>query len=58
MSGACYIMGFYRKEIMDTRITITYTSDDLDVNQAIQAILDNTLPYMVDNVDIYFEVEE
>jgi hypothetical protein len=51
-------MGFYRKEIMDTRITITYTSDDLDVNQAIQAILDNTLPYMVDNVDIYFEVEE
>lgn len=43
---------------METEIKITYTTDNPDINDAIQAILDNTLPYMVDNVDIYFEVEE
>ena len=43
---------------MDVRITITYSTDNLDVNEAVEAILDNTLPYMADNVDIDFEVEE
>jgi hypothetical protein len=47
-----------RKEIMETEIKITYTTDNPDINDAIQAILDNTLPYMVDNVDISFYVEE
>lgn len=42
---------------MDYEITIRYSvdSDDTTVNEAISAILDNTLPYMVDNVSIHFD---
>jgi len=43
---------------MDVRITITYTTDNTEVNESIDCILQNTLPYMADNVDIDFEVEE
>jgi len=43
---------------MDVTITINYSTDNEEVNEAIGAILDNTLPYMVDNVDVDFEVEE
>lgn len=43
---------------MDVRITITYNTDNTECNEAIDCILQNTLPYMVDNVDIDFEVEE
>ena len=44
---------------MDVVVTIQYTTDsnDTSVNDSIMAILENTLPYMVDNVDINFDVE-
>jgi hypothetical protein len=43
--------------IMEYEITIRYSvdSDDTTVNDAISALLDNTLPYMVDNVSIKFD---
>ena len=42
---------------MDYEITIRYSvdGDDTTVNDAINALLDNTLPYMVDNVSIKFD---
>jgi hypothetical protein len=42
---------------MEYEITIRYSvdSDDTTVNDAISAILDNTLPYMVDNVSIHWD---
>jgi hypothetical protein len=45
---------------MNFQITIRYSVDSTDysVNNSINAILENTLPYMVDNVDIHFDVEE
>jgi hypothetical protein len=43
---------------MDVRVTVIYSTDNIEVNEAIEAILDNTLPYMVDNVEVHFEVEE
>lgn len=50
---------------MDFVVTIRYSTDDVEadtnycaVNDSIQALLSNTLPYMVDNLDIYFDVEE
>jgi len=41
---------------MEYEITICYSvdSDDTTVNDAIRALLDNTLPYMVDNISINF----
>lgn len=44
---------------MDVVVTIQYTTDsnDTSVNDSIMAILENTLPYMVDNVSIDFDVE-
>lgn len=50
---------------MDVVVTINYSSDDYDfetgksdVNESISALLENTLPYMVDNVSIEFDIEE
>lgn len=43
---------------MDIIVTIRYSTDNPDVSQSVATVLENTLPYMVDNVDIYFDVEE
>lgn len=43
---------------MDVVVTITYSTDNENVNESISQILDNTLPYMADNVDIFFDIEE
>lgn len=45
---------------MDVVITIKYStdSDDTGVNESISSILENTLPYMVDNISIHFDTEE
>ena len=43
---------------MDVIVTIRYSTDNPDVSQSIATVLDHTLPYMVDNVDIDFDVEE
>jgi hypothetical protein len=37
---------------MDYKITITYSTDNDYLTENIQALLDNTLPFMVDNVKI------
>lgn len=43
---------------MDVVITISYSTDNEGVNASISNILDNMLPYMVDNVDVYWETDE
>lgn len=43
---------------MDVVITITYSTDNDEANHSISEILNNTLPYMVDNVEIFFDREE
>ena len=43
---------------MDVVVTIRYSTDNPDVSQSIATMLDHTLPYMVDNVDIYWDVED
>ena len=43
---------------MDVEVTIRYTTDDEDANLSIGEILNHTLPYMVDNVTIHFDVRE
>jgi len=45
---------------MNTTITIEYSTDDnsTDINDSVASILNNTLPYMADNVTIHFDVEE
>lgn len=42
---------------MDVVVTISYSTDNEEVNASISEILDNMLPYMVDNVDVYWDVE-
>jgi len=37
---------------MDYKITITYSTDNDYLTENIQALLENTLPFMVDNVKI------
>lgn len=50
---------------MNVTVTIKYTTDEgLDgsgfptVHDSIASLLDNTLPYMVDNVSVHFGVED
>lgn len=50
---------------MNIVVTITYSTDDYDydtgeseVNNAVAALLESALPYMVDNVAINFDTEE
>ena len=45
---------------MNYQIVIRYSTDtnDTSVTDAIKALLDNTLPYMVDNVSIKFDTIE
>ena len=43
---------------MDVRVTIQFSTDDDVTLDAVGAILDNALPYMVDNVDIKWQVED
>ena len=43
---------------MDVIVTIRYSTDNEDVNQSVSEILDNTLPYMVDNVSVHWDIEE
>ena len=43
---------------MDYKITITYQTDNDYLTKNIQALLDNTLPFMVDNVKIKFEFDK
>lgn len=49
---------------MNVVVTIRYTTDEWDdsgfhtVNDSIGLLLQNTLPYMVDNVEITFDAEE
>lgn len=50
---------------MDVTLTITYSTDEaLDgsgfptVHDSVAALLDNTLPYMVDNVHFRFDFED
>lgn len=38
------------------KVTVYYSTDNDDVNESIKAIIDNTLPFMVDNVS--YEIEE
>ena len=44
--------------IMDILVTIRYSTDNEDVNASVSQILENTLPYMADNVEILFDVED
>ena len=51
---------------MDVTVTIKYSTSDAafdgsgfdTVNDSVYAILSNTLPFMVDNVSINFDVED
>jgi hypothetical protein len=43
---------------MDYKITITYQTDNDYLTENIQALLDNTLPFMVDNVKVHFEFDK
>lgn len=43
---------------MDVVVTIKYSTDNEDVNASVSEILENTLPYMADNVEIHFDTEE
>lgn len=43
---------------MDVVVTIRYSTDNHDVSQSISEILDNTLPYMVDNVSVHWDIDE
>jgi hypothetical protein len=43
---------------MDVKVTIHYQTDNEDVNTSVNDILENTLPYMADNVMILFDVKE
>lgn len=41
---------------MDIEITIRYTTETPElVNDSVAAILENTLPFMADNVEIHFD---
>ena len=42
---------------MDVVVTVRYQTDNEDVNASVNDILENTLPYMADNVMILFDVE-
>lgn len=41
---------------MDVVVTIRYQTDNEDVNASVSQILDNTLPYMADNVDVVWNI--
>lgn len=43
---------------MDVTVTISYEVQDEDINTSISEILDRMLPYMVDNLDIYWEIKD
>jgi hypothetical protein len=43
---------------MDVIVTVRYSTDDPVTNYSISNLLENTLPYMVDNVEINFDTEE
>lgn len=51
---------------MNVTVTIKYSTSDAafdgsgfeTINDSVNAILSNTLPFMVDNVSIHFDVEE
>lgn len=43
---------------MDIEVTITYSTDDENVNESIATLLETCLPYMVDNVEIHFDTLE
>ena len=43
---------------MDYKITITYSTHNDYLTENIQALLDNTLPFMVDNVKTHFEFDK
>lgn len=55
-----------RTEDMNVTVTIKYSTSDAafdgsgfeTINDSVNAILSNTLPFMVDNVSIHFDVEE
>jgi hypothetical protein len=42
---------------MEYQITINYSTDNDYINENIQALLENTLPFMVDNVKIHFDFD-
>lgn len=44
---------------MDVVITIEYSTDNgEEINNSVATILENTLPYMADNVTIHFDTKE
>ena len=43
---------------MDYQITITYSTDNDYLNENIANLLENSLPFIVDNVKIYFDTAE
>lgn len=43
---------------MDTTLTIKYSSDDEYINEDISTIIGSILPYMVDNIEILFDVDK
>jgi len=40
---------------MNFQITINFSTDNADTLDSIKALLENSLPYMVDNVEINFD---
>ena len=43
---------------MDVRVTVIYSTDNEGVNASVNEVLANILPYMADNIEVTFEVEE
>jgi hypothetical protein len=43
---------------MDYQITITYSTDNDYLNENIATLLENSLPFIVDNVKIHFDTAE
>ena len=43
---------------MDYQITITYSTDNDYLNENIATLLENRLPFIVDNVKIHFDTAE
>ena len=53
-----FISQIERNKKMDYQITITYSTDNDYLNENISALLENSLPFIVDNVKIHFDTAE
>ena len=44
---------------MEVKVTITYSTDNPElINESVAALLENSLPFMADNVTIVFDTQE